>query len=246
MGRKGVWMGSGTATHPTPRHGIRLRAGSAGSASGGCSKGSLRCLGSANLPKMKAALYEAMRFKPVGPVSIRQAARGCPAGGFLLPGSDSTGSVRLQAGDTVIVNLAGIHRCPAIFPNPSQFDLANFWPSTAAQLGANFFPFGGGPKGCLGSDLAMLEMQVLTACFLLAFQLQSAGPGSGTAASAPSLDALQSEWQVANQPTERVPLRVRLAPSASAVLPALGGGDMGAAEVSILQHAAGSNGGADE
>lgn len=58
------------------------------------------------LKKLTAALYETMRFKPVGPVSIRQATQD-----FNIPPSeDCPSGLSLNQGDTVIAYLEGLLR----------------------------------------------------------------------------------------------------------------------------------------
>jgi hypothetical protein len=117
------------------------------------------------LPKMEAAICEAMRFKPVGPVVIRTATAPITLSPFL----------HLNAGDTTIISLASMHRDPAVFPEPEAFNsAANFGPGsrvTAAVTGREssdlFRPFGHGRKGCVGRELGWMEMKVIMACWLL-------------------------------------------------------------------------------
>ncbi len=69
------------------------------------------------LPLMHACLNESMRFKPVGPVVVRQATKAVEL--HLGPGQ---GSLAVPQGGTVVVNLAAMHRDPSVFPAADKFD----------------------------------------------------------------------------------------------------------------------------
>lgn len=119
-----------------------------------------------SMPSMTAAINECMRFKPVGPVVIRQAA----AADHLRDGSGCV-VAHVCPGDAVIVNLAEMHRDPAIFPNPDTFDArANFLENPGLK-DSQFRPFGHGRKGCVGLHLAQVEMRALLSCWLTTFRM---------------------------------------------------------------------------
>jgi cytochrome P450 len=93
-----------------------------------------------DLPRLDAALQESMRYKPVGPVVIRRA-----TADFSAPMGKSDLPLDICRGDSVVIDLANMHRDPRVFPNPSQFDIENFLGKSfdgGQQLG--FRPFGDG------------------------------------------------------------------------------------------------------
>ena len=64
-----------------------------------------------SLKNLTAGLFESMRFKPVGPVSIRQATKEFS----MTPTEDCPSGLRLRKGDSVIVYIEGVCRicsCP--------------------------------------------------------------------------------------------------------------------------------------
>lgn len=108
-----------------------------------------------NLPWTTACIDEAMRLYP--PV-------------WLVPRTavtdDEIGGHRIKAGTTVFMPTFLIHRDPRWWPNPDAFDPSRFMPG--ADAGRNFgayFPFGGGPRVCIGRNLALMEMALIVARF---------------------------------------------------------------------------------
>ncbi|GLI60114.1 hypothetical protein VaNZ11_002162 [Volvox africanus] len=149
-----------------------------------------------DLRLLQAVLSESMRYKPVGPVVIRQATKDLslerlPVQGRGAGEGEEQGLQqqrqrrlphRLRKGDTVVVNLAHMHRDPTIFPYPNNFDVRNFLdppPPPSIVYGSSgepmptrdvttgpgtrrsFLPFGDGQKGCVGKLLAMDEMTAI-------------------------------------------------------------------------------------
>ena len=86
-------------------------------------------------------------------------------------------------------------------PNPETFDPARFTPEReAARHSYAYFPFGGGPRACIGSHFAMLEATIAVAVLLQRFQISSRQDAVG-------LDTqgitLRPEGPVLIQPAER-------------------------------------------
>jgi aromatase len=127
-------------------------------------------------------LLETLRVKPVGPVVIRRAVN---PDKFV----DSMGKVyHVNTGDGVILHLAKAHTDPMYFRNPLQFD-----PNRQLKDGDGFYPFGTGPKGCVGKYLGMAEMKACLAVIVPLFQFKL--PPNGD-----SLESLETKWEIANQP----------------------------------------------
>jgi cytochrome P450 len=71
----------------------------------------------------------------------------------------TVGDVEIASGTSVLISQWVMHRDPAFFADPLRFD-PNRWRNGATDLLPKFayFPFGGGPRGCIGSSFAMTEM----------------------------------------------------------------------------------------
>jgi cytochrome P450 len=71
---------------------------------------------------------------------------------------------RIEAGSLVILSPWVTHRHPALWPNPEGFDPERFTPeSEKIRPRYAYFPFGGGPRLCIGNNFAMMEAQLLLA-----------------------------------------------------------------------------------
>jgi cytochrome P450 len=65
------------------------------------------------------------------------------------------------------------HRHPGIWSNPDQFDPDRFRPeAVAARSKCAYFPFLSGPHQCIGNEFALLEMRLIVAMMLQAFELE--------------------------------------------------------------------------
>jgi cytochrome P450 len=78
---------------------------------------------------------------------------------------------RLRKGDLAGAYSWVVHRDPRWFPEPERFDPDRFLPERSQQLpqGA-YFPFGAGPRMCIGMGMATLETLVVTATLLRRFE----------------------------------------------------------------------------
>jgi cytochrome P450 len=75
---------------------------------------------------------------------------------------DRIGDTVIPAGSTVIVYVYGAHHAPAHWPHPEEFDAARFTKgSDKLRTPFTYFPFGGGPRGCIGLHYAMLQILMI-------------------------------------------------------------------------------------
>ena len=84
------------------------------------------------------------------------------------------GGYWLKKGSLVQLFSYVTHRDPRWFPEPDRFEPERFEPGRAESIPAfAYFPFGGGPRVCIGNQFAMADMVLVTATLLqhLRFQL---------------------------------------------------------------------------
>ncbi len=105
---------------------------------------------------------ESMRLYPPAWSMARAAAQDCEIGGYLVP-----------AGANVVMSQWIMHRDPRFFPDPAKFD-PDRWANNKIQSLPRFayFPFGGGPRQCIGASFAMMEATLLLAAIAQRFQLR--------------------------------------------------------------------------
>ena len=99
------------------------------------------------LPYTVQVLHEALRLCPPGALNARTAARDIAVDGYRVP-----------AGSIVGVGIYALHRDPALWERPEEFDPDRFSPQNSADRNRwQYLPFGGGPRKCVGDHFAMLE-----------------------------------------------------------------------------------------
>ena len=97
-----------------------------------------------------------------------------PAWGFSRRalGDDEIGGYRVPKGSLVFLIPFVIHRRPALWPNPGRFDPDRFAPEQEAQRPRfAYIPFGGGPRGCIGNQFAMVEAQLIVAAIAQRYRI---------------------------------------------------------------------------
>lgn len=71
---------------------------------------------------------------------------------------DVIGGHLVPAGSIVLLSQYLVHRNPEVWEEPNRFDPERFAPAAAAARPRHaFFPFGGGPRQCIGQAFATLE-----------------------------------------------------------------------------------------
>ncbi|MBI3549139.1 MAG: cytochrome P450 [Elusimicrobia bacterium] len=87
-------------------------------------------------------------------------------------GEDEIGGFRIPKGAAVLVSSYITHRHPAFWENPEGFDPERFEPSRMKSLPRfAYFPFGGGPRQCIGNEFAMMEAMLILATVLQRYTL---------------------------------------------------------------------------
>lgn len=77
------------------------------------------------------------------------------------------GNVRIRRRSLVVLSPWAMHRSKRFFLDPEEFKPDRWTPEFRASLPKfAFFPFGGGPRQCIGEGFAWLELMVVLALFL--------------------------------------------------------------------------------
>lgn len=84
------------------------------------------------------------------------------------------GEYRLPANLGVLISPYLLHRHPAYWPEPDTFNPDNFLPKRVKERPTYaYIPFGGGPRLCIGNNFALMEMQIVLALLVRAFDFQN-------------------------------------------------------------------------
>jgi len=84
------------------------------------------------------------------------------------------GGTRVPAGSTLLLCQFVVHRDPGLHPDPERFDPERRDPESPYAT----FPFGGGPRGCIGAGFAWMEATLVIAAIAARWQLEL--PDGGT------------------------------------------------------------------
>jgi cytochrome P450 len=91
-----------------------------------------------------------------------------------IAGADEIGGYALPRGGDVMVSAWVTHRHPDFWEDPERFDPERFAPEAeAARHRHAYFPFGAGPRACIGQYFSMLEATILLAVIVRDHDLTS-------------------------------------------------------------------------
>ena len=117
-----------------------------------------------HLPYTEQVILEAMRLYPPAYVFGREALANCTIGGYSI-----------DAGTTVLISQYVTHRDPRYFERPDEFDPDRWNDGLIKRLPKyTYFPFGGGPRLCIGNSFAMLEAMLVVATVVPRFHFDLA------------------------------------------------------------------------
>jgi cytochrome P450 len=106
---------------------------------------------------------------------------------------------RIPAGCTVIVSPYVTHRHPDFWDNPEGFDPERFTPEAVkARHRFAYFPFGGGPRMCIGNNFALMEATLAAAMILQRYEVNLI-PGH----------AVEAEVAFTLRPKQGVPVSIK-------------------------------------
>jgi len=102
----------------------------------------------AQLTYTRQVISEAMRLYPPAWITDRVALE-----------DDEVNGVKIEKGELVGIYIYGVHHSKALWENPEKFDPDRFSAENKKNIATYaYFPFGGGPRLCIGQQFAWTEM----------------------------------------------------------------------------------------
>lgn len=113
------------------------------------------------LPFTRQIFEEALRLYPPGWMTARMSLNEDKIGGYDIP-----------ANAEIFLSPYVTQRHPDFWDNPDDFDPDRFAPERSADRPRfAYFPFGGGPRVCIGNNFAMVEAQLVIATIAQTYRL---------------------------------------------------------------------------
>lgn len=92
----------------------------------------------------------------------------------------SVGGMSLPSGSTVALSPYVTHRHPRFWSEPEAFRPERFLEADAERHRYAYFPFGGGPRICVGNHVGMLQLKVALGTIISKFRCELAAEASDT------------------------------------------------------------------
>lgn len=116
----------------------------------------------AELTYTRMVIEEALRLYPPAWIFGRKVIADDEIGGYSIP-----------ANSIIVLSPYVTHRHPALWEHPEVFDPERFTPEhSAGRPHFAYFPFGGGPRMCIGNNFALMEMQLILATIAQRYKLR--------------------------------------------------------------------------
>ena len=114
-----------------------------------------------DLAYTRAVIDETLRLYPPAWMVSRKAV-----------GEDEIGGYRIPPGQILFLSPYVVHRRADLWPNPEGFDPRRFTPGNGDDRPRfAYFPFGGGPRMCIGSNFALMEATLVVAMVMQRYRL---------------------------------------------------------------------------
>jgi len=141
------------------------------------------------LPYTCMIFKEALRLYPAAWCMVRSAAEPIALGGHSIP-----------SGSMLLVGAFAMHRHPDLWEEPERFDPERFAGNAERDWHRfKYFPFGGGPRACIGSQFALAEGPLILATLGQRYRFELLHPGQ----------RLELEPQITLGPKGGMPMRLR-------------------------------------
>ncbi|CAL4106072.1 unnamed protein product [Meganyctiphanes norvegica] len=113
---------------------------------------------------LDAVIEETQRMASIGAFMERECTKD-----YKLPNSDVT----ISKGTVISIPVWSLHHDPRYWPEPNTFKPERFFPENKNEnTPFTFLPFGTGPRMCIASRFAQMELKILISKLLLSFSLE--------------------------------------------------------------------------
>lgn len=117
----------------------------------------------ARLPYLGAVCSETLRIYPIGLICVPRMVKNEPL---------QVGNYKFDVGTILVPCIYLAHRQKKVYPEPEKFKPERFLENKFSPY--EYFPFGGGSRGCIGATFSMYEMKLIIATILSRFRLSLA------------------------------------------------------------------------
>lgn len=114
------------------------------------------------LPYTKAVIEESMRLYPPAWITDRENLE-----------DDTIGPYHIRRGTLVGVSFYELHRNPKYWKDPETFKPERFLPANKKDTAGVYYPFGAGPRMCIGMGFAVYEMVLAVAQLISLYELST-------------------------------------------------------------------------
>lgn len=115
-----------------------------------------------SMPYLKQVVEETLRLYPPAYVTDRVAIE-----------EDVCEDIDIEKDSVWLVSFYEMHRRADLWENPEDFNPARFEPEKAKTYRDFYFPFGAGPRMCVGNNFAMMELMLVLRRILERFELKT-------------------------------------------------------------------------
>ena len=169
------------SNHPEARQRVAAEAAEA-TAGGSLAAGDVR-----EMEFTERVLNESMRLYPPVYTLFREPKLDVKVGGYRIP-----------EGSALMLSQWVVHRSPRWYDDPEAFDPSRWKPKRRSQRPRfAYFPFGGGPRHCIGKAFSLLEAKLILAKVCSQYELDYEGP------------ELSLRGSLTMHPDHPVPMRIR-------------------------------------
>ena len=113
------------------------------------------------MPYLEMVIKESLRLYPPAWTTSREPLEDIELGGYTIP-----------KGSTLIICMYVLHHDPRFWKEPERFMPERFEAANEENISKYaYFPFGAGPRVCIGNQFAMMEAELILATILQRYHL---------------------------------------------------------------------------